>query len=428
MKITVHRGIDQIGGCITEISSNTTSILIDLGQNLPDGNGFIVDDLANKSSIENITRNVDAIFYSHYHGDHIGNFHFVLDKIPQYIGSIAKQVILCKHKRLSYIKGREVLSEKELLKISKMKTFIPNQPIVIGDIKITPYFVSHSAYDSYIFLIEADGKRTLHTGDFRGHGYLSKGLIPTVKKLILKKGQIDILITEGTMISRLDERVRHENELKKEVIELAKEYKNVFIMCSSTDMERLATFYAANKKNTNRPFICDDFQKDILKIFTDSAGLKSQLFNFEKNYSFNVQNDKLINWMKDKGFCMLTRATKKFEDYWKFLKPKMDMKETILVYSMWKEYINPKSKHRNQKYLDFVGQFPNFKKIHTSGHASAECLAEFCSTVNPSIGIIPIHSEKSENYKNLKISNELKNKVITRSTTLDGIEVIIDHN
>ena len=38
MTITIHRGIDQIGGCITEIESqNGTKILIDLGHNLPEG-------------------------------------------------------------------------------------------------------------------------------------------------------------------------------------------------------------------------------------------------------------------------------------------------------------------------------------------------------------------------------------------------------
>jgi ribonuclease J len=31
MKITIHRGIDQIGGCITEISTAKARILIDLG-------------------------------------------------------------------------------------------------------------------------------------------------------------------------------------------------------------------------------------------------------------------------------------------------------------------------------------------------------------------------------------------------------------
>lgn len=35
MNIKIHRGLDQIGGCITEISTDTSRVFIDFGQNLP---------------------------------------------------------------------------------------------------------------------------------------------------------------------------------------------------------------------------------------------------------------------------------------------------------------------------------------------------------------------------------------------------------
>jgi len=37
--------------------------------------------------------------------------------------------------------------------------------------------IDHSAYDSYVFLIEAEGKRLVYSGDFQGHG--RKGKSPT---------------------------------------------------------------------------------------------------------------------------------------------------------------------------------------------------------------------------------------------------------
>jgi ribonuclease J len=425
MQITIHRGIDQIGGCITEIATDKARILIDLGQNLPDGEGVVEDDFANLDSIEKITKNIDAIFYTHYYGDHLGLFHFVPDSINQYIGKVAQRVALCKHQRLGYIKGREEISANEISKIEHMHAFEAEQTIEIGDIQIIPYFVSHSAYDSYMFLIEANGKRILHTGDFRGHGYLSKGLLPTIKKLILKRGKIDFLITEGTMLSRLDERVRHENELKREVIELMKQYKNVFVMCSSTDMERLATFHAANTELGGRPFVCDDFQKDVLEIFTDTAGRKSPLFDFGEPYSFWKGNSKLLKWMQEKGFCMLVRATDKFDDYLTFLEPQIDRNNTVLIYSMWKEYVNPDSKHANIRYLDFVGRFPCIKRIHTSGHASADCLVEVCNLFNPTVAIIPIHSEHSADFQKLQIKEDLKSKIITTSKIFNEVTVEI---
>lgn len=83
MKITIHRGIDQIGGCITEITTDNARILIDLGQNLPDGEGVVNYELANFDAIEKITKDIDAIFYTHYHGDHLGHFYLVPDSISQ---------------------------------------------------------------------------------------------------------------------------------------------------------------------------------------------------------------------------------------------------------------------------------------------------------------------------------------------------------
>lgn len=426
MKIIIHRGIDQIGGCITEIATDKARILIDLGQNLPDGEGIVDDDLASREAIEKITQGIDAIFYTHYHGDHLGLFHYVPDNTPQYIGKVAKQVALCKHQQLSYIKGREDLSMEEISKLEKMGNLIPEQIVNIGDIKVIPYFVSHSAYDAYMFLIEANGKKVLHTGDFRGHGYLSKGLLPTIEKLILPRGRVDFLITEGTMLSRLGERVMSENELKREAGEIIKRYKNVFVMCSSTDMERLASFYAANKHLKYRPLVCDRFQKNIFEIFTKSAGNHTSLFRFDKAYDFNPTNTKLMDWMEDKGFCMFVRATDKFKGYYQALISRLDPNNTVLIYSMWKEYINDSGKHAIPRYIDFVSMFPYIEKLHTSGHASTESLAEVCNLVNPALGIIPIHSEYSANYVNLPIKEHLQRIILTSSCNIDDVSVEIN--
>ena len=426
MHITIHRGINQIGGCITEIATSNTRILIDLGQNLPDGNGVVVDEFANKTAIEQLTKKVDAIFYTHYHGDHIGLFHLVPENIPQYLGEGAKLVTLRKYKQLSYIKERKALSEKELAIIEKMKTYKANDPIFIGDISITPYFVSHSAYDAYMFLIEADEKRILHTGDFRDHGYLGKGLIPTIKKYILSSGKINFLITEGTMLSRSHEKVRHEYQLKLEMFKILEQYKNIFVFCSSTDIDRLATFHAANSEMKGRPFVCDEYQKDVLKIFSQNAGKNSTLYHFKNPISFWNGNNELMDCIKKEGIFMLVRATKKFNDDIDFLMTLLDQKDTIIIYSMWQGYIHEGRKNAIQNYLDLLEKFENVKFIHTSGHASAECLTEVCNLVNPTMGIIPIHAEFSSLFHELPIKKKLKEKIITASSQIEDIVITIN--
>ena len=72
MRITVHRGIDQIGGCITEISTEKSKVLIDLGHNLPQGDKPVEDKMDNPETIAALCEDCDAVFYTHYHGDHFG--------------------------------------------------------------------------------------------------------------------------------------------------------------------------------------------------------------------------------------------------------------------------------------------------------------------------------------------------------------------
>jgi ribonuclease J len=422
MKITIHRGIDQIGGCITEIATETTKIFIDLGHNLPKGDTPVEDKNANKEEIERLTHNCSAIFYSHYHGDHIDLYKYVPENIPQYIGEVAKQVMICKSKRLAKLPEKTNVTEKDVEKLESFKTFKAKDKIKIGDICVTPYFVSHSACDSYMFLIESGGKRILHTGDFREHGYLGKGLIPTIEAYIAKRG-IDVLITEGTMLSRLQEKVKHENDLKIEAIELLKKYKYSFVLCSSTDIDRLATFHEASKK-CGKSLLCDNYQKEVLEIFAKSA--ISDLFKFNNAYFYKHGHEKQFELITEKGFCMLIRSTK--IEMVKELLKQLPQEETLLIYSMWDGYINEnvkKGENLVQSYLDIWNLFENKQKIHTSGHATAETLTKVCQLLNPKTAIIPIHSEHSADILNLEMSVELKEKVIMTSCEKDNIEIKI---
>ena len=105
MTITIHRGINQIGGCITEIASAKGSkILIDLGHNLPEGRIETTTLWRKAENIDPILDGVDAIFYTHSHGDHVGFESYVAEKeIPQYIGKLSKKLLLAQRGTFSTI-------------------------------------------------------------------------------------------------------------------------------------------------------------------------------------------------------------------------------------------------------------------------------------------------------------------------------------
>lgn len=427
MQITIHRGIDQIGGCITEIRTAKSKVLIDLGHNLPQGDEPTEDKMDNPATIATLCEGCDAIFYTHYHGDHIDLFRHVPESVPQYIGALAKRVMGIKLERLAHISEQKEQRKADIALLERFRTFEAAKTVQVGgDIRITPYFVSHSAADAYMFLIEADGKRILHTGDFRGHGYLSKGLLPTLRKYIIPLG-VDVLICEGTMLDREDRNILSENELKIKAIELMRRYKNVFVLCSSTDMDRLATFHAANKQMRNRPFVCDGYQKNLLDLFTETAGKESSLYKLDhKVYGVDgTINKKLQDWMLKEGFTMPVRTSDKYCRWVESLLPQLNPDETVLVYSMFRGYILPTHSAFNTKTKAFVDMFPNFEYLHTSGHATTETLAEVCRTVNPHTAIIPIHREKDSDFASLDIGDELRSRIVTTSQNIDGIEIAV---
>ena len=79
MKITVHRGINQIGGCITEIATDTTRMLFEFVYNIHDNSGNNDDYLDSKSEEAQFGIGFDGIFYNHSQADRLGHFHVVRD-------------------------------------------------------------------------------------------------------------------------------------------------------------------------------------------------------------------------------------------------------------------------------------------------------------------------------------------------------------
>ena len=123
MRITVYRG-NQIGGCITEIvSAAGTKIFIDLGHNLPNGGEDAPDELDSDEAILELTHGAQAILYTHIHGDHIGLFNHVPEGIKQYIGPLAKDLMLRKYQHMSIIPGKEELYKGYNKQLEQFETY-----------------------------------------------------------------------------------------------------------------------------------------------------------------------------------------------------------------------------------------------------------------------------------------------------------------
>ena len=133
--------------------------------------------------------------------------------------------------------------------------------ITIGDFTVTPFLVDHSGFDSYAFVIKADQKCVVYTGDFRDHGRKKKA---TDFFRLNIPSNIDALLIEGTMMSRGNEEVETEEQIDKKAYEFMKSTpKPVFVLQSSTNIDRLVGMYRAAKRS-ERIFVMDIFTAHIV--------------------------------------------------------------------------------------------------------------------------------------------------------------------
>ena len=430
MQITIHRGIAQIGGCITEISTATTRIFIDMGDNLV-GSGIVLSSEEKEEFVTTLfaqkKRDTEAVFFTHSHSDHTGMIGLIPESVPKYMSQGSKDLLLIKEGVLAKAadmagdslihKSCYVPAIQSCITWQRPKRGQAPEPIMVGDIKVTPFFVSHSTYDASMLLVEVDGKTILHTGDYRSHGYLSKGLFPTLNKYIR---QVDYLITEGTMLGR-NEICETEREVSERMYHAMKAFKYVFVLASSTDIERLAAIHSAANR-AERVFVsCSLMHYSTLEYFRENA--KHELFGFKfYKYSPSRESKKLIAKMQRDGFVMVVGST--HGERVQQIMSHFNSGQTLLIYSSWDGYYKiPEQVEANSAYKNFRELFANVVDIHTSGHADTETIAKVIKTVIPREGIIGIHKDANTSLTSLDLPEELMGKIVPERKELDNITV-----
>lgn len=391
MYLTIHRGTHQIGGCITEITTAATRIFIDFGAELPGPNGEVGQEMLDIPGLTEGEPRCQGVFFTHIHGDHMGNFHRILPGVPLYMGRAAKAISLVLNRQLDTVMDRG----KQLAALERTGIFTAGVPVMVGDITVTPIWVDHSAFDAYMFLLEADGVRVLHTGDFRGHGLHGGSLVRALKAYAK---DVDWLITEGTMLSRPDEQVRSEQELSEEAQRILTEHKRVFVLCSSTNIDRIRAFCQANPNR--RPIVCDLYQKKILDAVEDNAPGWLRGYNFRSVIPDASWNHKLHNWMAEQGFLMFVRPNDHFRAVMESYQDSCQV-----VYSMWNGYREGPMKQ--EQIVNFLEGF-DVISLHTSGHVTQADLHRVYAWVRPRRGVIPIHTENPEGFKKLIPAEKLR--------------------
>lgn len=401
LAVTVHRGTDQIGGTVTEIKSKKGRIFIDFGSQLSGTKE------KTEVNIEGLTHGKGdcTLLLSHYHGDHIGEIHRVLSDVPVYFGELATEISTILSKTLLNIRDTEIqVEQNDKLKVfQRAKKLETGKSFPVEDMKVTPYRVDHSAFDSYMFLIECEGIRLLHTGDFRMHGYQCEEM----RALLNKIGKIDYLISEGTTVGRAVIETKSQGEYQKELSNLLQKPK-VAILCSSTNIDHLASVFQALPPE--KIVLCDEYQKKILECVSDFQ--QKPEYHLHERYCFPVERIKLIDKTVENSdnYCVLIRPAKVFSEFSKkkfdFLTNPEKNQDIHLIYSQWTGYLNNGS-HPDTNIVNLEKLFQNrMTKLHTSGHVSKADLKEVGEILKPK-GVIPIHTDDQEGFKDIFDENVL---------------------
>ena len=394
MKITIRKGAHEIGGTCIEVSTKTTTILLDVG--LP---------LSEDSRPADLTAlNFDAVVLSHPHQDHFGLLGTIDPSIPVYLGKASEDLI----------GATRLFLNKPPLE-NNFKHFSAWEPFEIGDLRVTPYLMDHSACDAYAFLLEADGKRVFYTGDFRAHG--RKEIL--FKKLInAPPADVDVMLMEGTMLCRENTEFPNEKAVENKIRDTLESQENIsFLISSSQNIDRMVSAWKACR-DTDKTLVVDIYTAwvlnairdvapgvpklgwphlKVLALFNHSEVLKKHVETFgsfgQQVWSSRIKIDEIRNSPTE--YLVLARPS-----LVNIIESFRSTKKVNLIYSQWKGYLDPeRHKSRKDKRFAELQDDPDFafSYAHTSGHAVVDDLKILCKAIQPKV-LVPIHTEFGSEY------------------------------
>ena len=277
--------------------------------------------------------------------------------------------------------------------------------------------MDHSAFDSYAFLVEADGKSLIYSGDFREHGRKQGAF-----RWFLEHApeDIDVLLLEGTVLDRGLKgkgagEFKSETEIEAETVRLLKEGKNMTLLYfSAQNIDRLVSFYRASLK-TGKIFAIDFYTANILGCLKDYGEIPYPFENYANIRVFfpywlcrriTKQGEQELMY-KYKGY-KITReeVSDRSGEIMMMIRPSMlkdlelikNIEGATFIYSLWEGYLEDDSMQKMMRFIKKKNM--NFYQVHTSGHAESATLKKVVKKLKPG-KIIPIHTFHPDKYSGL---------------------------
>lgn len=455
--ITFYGGIKEIGGNKILVKDGDTSIFLDFGMSfgrmgkyyeeyikprtaagmgdylemglLPDLKGVYRSDHLKVIERKPEEPEVDAVFISHAHADHINYVTFLHENIPIHCGETCYDIIDAvtesTGRKIDFeiidFKERPIIDRKADAIKRKFEKFRTGKKIKVGSMEIEPIHVDHSVPGAYGFLVYTSNGTIAYTGDMRLHGSNSKMTMDFINRAV--EEDIDALITEGTRIDQT-QRSSEKEVYEKSDKEISKTNKVVFADFNFKDVDRLRTFVELAKKH-NRKFVIGFKEACLLKRYSEDNKL-----NVPK---LDDENIVIYKSRKGSGTYIDTDYKKAEREYyngsnvWTYDEILKNQDKLIIFMNFWSlgnlidikpkpgstfihslsEAFNEEMAISQERENNWIEHFElNKVQAHCSGHASGEELKELIEKISPK-EIYPIHTEHPGLFRDLSAKTKM---------------------
>lgn len=445
VSLTFYGGANEIGGNKILLEDKDARIYLDFGESFDFGEDYFyeylqpraahglevyfefglmpkVPRLYSKKMVERTELkyekpDIDAVFISHSHSDHVNHLEFLDESIPVYMGHGTHKILEIYHKLYPQLVD---IGEHQNLNLFKS-----GDKIKIKNLVIEPIHVEHSIPGAYGFIVHTSKGPLIYTGDLRLHGPQSNMTHEFIEKAAQSKPYA--MLSEGTRMGSEQEHNYTELEVEQKVEEIIKASKGiVFAYFSMSNIDRFMSFYRATIKNKKKlvvdskfayvldslkdkiPALPDIMTDDNIQIYfklAKSGNHDPKDYNlYERKFmpkmvTYRDVSKNQNNIVMHMGFNKLVELV--------YLQPK----NADYIYSSSEHFLEGEENEAERTVLEnWMKHFGvKFHKAHCSGHASKQDLAHLVKVINPKI-LIPIHTQRAEDFKGFHVNVKIPEK------------------
>ena len=432
VQLTFYGGVNEIGGNKILLEDKKTRILLDFGQSFTFGSDYFtgwltprsinglgdyfafgllprIDGLYSKEMLASTglpyrEPEVDAVFLSHAHFDHVAHIQFLDPEIPVFLGVGTKL----------FMESMEETSPFCKYGAHACNRFRTGHKIKIDSITVEPVHVDHSIPAAYGFIIHTSEGTVVYTGDLRRHGPRKDLTEEFIEKA--KNAEPIALICEGTRMALKEKRQNFsEPQVKHECDKIVSSTdKAVFAMRASRDIDRFNSFYKVAQKNNRRLVITPKTAHLLTKLHADEHldlpdPLKDEniavYFKRKKSGVF----DEIDYFVWERKFMDKIVTHEYISKNQKNLIMDLDFTQFAELIDVSPEprshFVHSMSEPFSEEDLEdqvmhnWIDHFKmHFHQLHASGHMAKDQLVEMVSYLQPKQAF-PVHTENQELFK-----------------------------